>query len=129
MGPTFSPGTRSDHVFVRVFNTGLLSLFLRQYCLDPLITNSCSHMFHTVRPKAYSFSKLGTLLFVSGFLREVTQKFHFPQSSLKLYGGHIEKIVQYFLRLYFTWTSGFPVDSSLGPSSSGIPGSPEVSHC
>ena len=50
-----------------VFHTGLLSLFLRQYCLDPLILKSCLYMFHTVRPNAYSFSKLGTLLFVSGF--------------------------------------------------------------
>ena len=95
---------RTALLFFHVFNTGLLSLFLRQYCLDPLILKSCLYMFHTVRPNAYRFSKQETLLFVSGFLREVTQKFHFPQSSLKLYGGHIEKIVQYFLRLYFRWT-------------------------
>ena len=81
MGPTFSPGTRLDHAFVCVFNTGLLSLFLRQYCLDPLILKSCLYMFHTVRPNGYIFSKLGTLHFVSGFLLEKSLKsstFHSP---------------------------------------------------
>ena len=87
-----------------VFLHWTLSLFHVSTDLIHLYSFHVLYMFHTVRPKRIVSVNWELYTFVSGFMSRSHSKSTFPQSSLKLYGGHNEKIVQYFLWLYFRWT-------------------------
>ena len=106
---SFSPETRSDHVFVCVHSHWTSEFVSRAVLSRSTYTQlMLQHVFTQSDPKTYSFRKLVTKFFGYWFFFSRSHsKFHFPQFMLKLYGGHIEKIVHYFLRLYFLMNRWF----------------------
>ena len=101
MWPSFSPGTRSDHVYRSCFYTGLWVCFMSVLSCFTFTHIMFIHVIHC-QTKVFSFSKLETSTHCFWFLWVISHsKSTFPQSNFKIVWWPCLRKYFYFLKALF----------------------------